>query len=488
MICCFDYSTSAAHAQSKTCGLRVCLAECIIKKNDSSVTEEITTNERRLAAAVDAWAQEHRSEMIRDIITLVNIRSVTGEAGCREAAEQLLRMAHGYGFAGETHEELSVSIVHPGCGSTRELGILGHLDVVPEGTCWRYAPYDAVEKDGYVIGRGASDNKGPVVMSLYVLRCLREMNIPLQSSIRLIAGCREETDMLDVQRYLQTHRPPTYTLNCDGAWPGCIGEKGILEADLTIPAGDGLISLSGGTSVNTVPDHACAVLADCPEGTAVHACGKAAHCCVPHQGENAISKLLNQLCDSGLLTGETYTALDSLRQCFADDYGTGLRIHHEDSLSKTTCVPTMISLQNGVIRLHFNARTALTQRLDMIRHTLEKRLSRLNIHLENLRWVPPRYDSPDQPEIRLLLDTCRTVLNTRAKPYVMGGGTHSRYFPRSLPFGPGVLDPRIKRPFGKAHGPDEAVCVDDLLRAIKVYVIALKRLDNYFEQQNPESD
>ena len=100
-----------------------------------------------------------------------------------------------------------------------------------------------------------------------------------------------------------------------------------------------------------------------------------------------------------------------------------------------------------------------------------------------MQWSPPRLDSPDEPEVRILLDTCREFLDPNAKPYVMGGGTHSRVFPRSLPYGPGVMDPRRKKPFGEAHGADEAVCVDDLIRAIRVYVLALKRLDEYFEKE-----
>lgn len=416
----------------------------------------------------------HRTELIEDLIQLINIRSVTGEPDCVQAMHKLTELAGRYGFTHEQDGELSLSILHSGTEGTRELGILGHIDVVPEGSGWKHAPFEASEQNGYVIGRGSIDNKGPVIMSLFVLRCLRELDIPLKSTVRLIAGCREETDMEDVKHYLQLHEPPAFTINCDGGWAGCIGEKGILEADLLFPAATGnLISLEGGSASNMVADHACTVIR-LANGTrqVLETTGKSAHCCVPHQGENAIIKLLDQLCD------------DRLRQCFPDDYGTGLRIHHEDALSgKTTCVPTMIHLEDDVIRVHFNARTALSQRREQLMNTLQKRIAKLNIQLENVRWIPPRYTPPDQPEVQLLLDTCREFLNSKYKPYVMGGGTHSRYFPNSLPFGPEVLDPRIKRPFGKAHGPDEAVCIDDLLRAIKVYVIALKRLDDHFSSK-----
>ena len=167
-----------------------------------------------------------------------------------------------------------------------------------------------------------------------------------------------------------------------------------------------------------------------------------------------------------------------MQQAFADDYGSGLRINHQDKLSgRTTCVPTMLSMQNGQIRIHLNGRTALTQRREQLESALGKRLNRLGMAFENVRWIPPRYTPPNEPPVPLLLDTCCQFLQPRLKPYVMGGATHSRVFPRSLPYGPEVLDPRVKHLFGKAHEADEAVCVDELLQAMKIYVIALTRLD-----------
>ena len=458
--------------------------------------------DKMLSAAVDAWAAMHRDELVRDVIRLVNIPSVTGTPACSDAAEVFAQMAQAYGFAAEMDDGYSVSVRWPNEGA-RELGMLGHLDVVPEGDGWKHAPFDAVEKDGWIIGRGSSDNKGPVVMCLYVMRCLRELGIPLKSDIRLIAGLREETDMEDMRHYLTLHQPPAYTLNCDGAWAGCIGEKGILEADLVLRIADGnLLKVWGGTASNTVAENACALLSAADDealdnaralcsdltcerradGVYLHMRGKAAHCCTPLQGDNAIVKLLRLLCSAKLLTGDAAVQISRLCECFPDHFGTGLRIHHEDGISgKTTCVCGLIGMDEHAVRANINVRSAVTQRYEPLMQALSKRLEKMNIALENVRWSPPRCDSPDAPEVKLLIDTCREFIDPRAKTYVMGGGTHSRVFPRSLPFGPGVMDPRRKNPFGGAHAADEAVLIDDLTRAMKAYAIALKRLDVFFE-------
>lgn len=60
------------------------------------------------------------------------------------------------------------------------LGILGHIDVVPEGNNWTHPPFSGKIIDGKVYGRGASDNKGPVIACLYAMKCLKDLNVKLK--------------------------------------------------------------------------------------------------------------------------------------------------------------------------------------------------------------------------------------------------------------------------------------------------------------------
>lgn len=468
-------------------------------------------SDRRIAAAVERWAHAHRNELIRDLIDLINIRSVAcyGEGGtpmgtgCKQALDHFQALAQRYGFA--TENDRCVSVLLPGKSGERELGILGHLDVVPEGAGWKYEPFAAVEKNGYVIGRGAIDNKGPIIMALYVLRSMRELGISLHSDVRLIAGCDEEKEMRDVQHYLKTHLPPAFTLNCDGAWPVCIGEKGILTADLTLPLKSScLLDIGGGEVGNMVPASAWAVLREVPteklaavrsqfsnldinadDGHVIlRTAGKAAHCSTPRAGENAIRRLLQILCGFELLPSDEAQKLNLLLQVVKDDEGTGLHINFADKLSgSTTCVPSLLSMKENMLRLHINIRSAITHPTDLLIKRLCDRCETLGLTAANITVSPPRCDSPTQPEIRLLLDTCREFLGRRFQPYVTGGGTHSRLFPRSIPFGP--VSPGRPHPnaFGGPHAADEAVCVDELLQGMKVYTAALIRLDRYYTSQ-----
>ena len=470
-------------------------------------------SDTRIAANVERRMRAHRDEFVDDLVSLINIRSVTeyGESGypmgsgCHEVLERFAQIAHRFGFDVEHDEGYTLSVIKRGLNPQNELGILGHLDVVSEGTGWKYQPFDAIEKNGWIIGRGAADNKGPLLMALYTLCCMQELGIDTTSDIRLIAGCDEECEMRDIRHYLAAHEPPRFTLNCDGAWAVGVGEKGIMTADLVIPLPKGhLVKLEGGDAPNTVPACATAVLhrADRQKLTTLceacksltfeqdgdafilHAHGKAAHCAAPSTGSNAVRLLLQRLTESDLLETAERQTLSVLLKALADDEGVGLHISYADRLSgRTTCVPALLSLQNGMVKVHLNIRFAVTHQPTILMNRLTQRCEQLGMRLENVRISPPRCDDPKQPEIALLLDTCRELLSRRHQPYVCGGGTYSRIFPRSIPFGAGTPGKPFPNALGGPHAADEAVCIDDLMLASKVYAVALLRLDHFFNRK-----
>jgi len=47
-------------------------------------------------------------------------------------------------------------------GEGRKLGFLGHSDVVPAGDGWKSDPFDPIQSDGFLIGRGVADMKGGI--------------------------------------------------------------------------------------------------------------------------------------------------------------------------------------------------------------------------------------------------------------------------------------------------------------------------------------
>ena len=190
------------------------------------------------------WIKENADSMIKDIIELVNIKSVSvpGSSpypygdGCKKVLDAALGIAERMGFQTKNHDEHCGTVLLKG-EIEDEIGFFGHLDVVPEGSGWDHDPYDAVAQNGAVFGRGTFDNKGPSVASLYAIKYIKESNIKLKHSLRVFFGLSEEKGMEDIVYYLEHNPMPKFSIIPDAPFPVCTGEKGILGLDISAARG-----------------------------------------------------------------------------------------------------------------------------------------------------------------------------------------------------------------------------------------------------------
>jgi acetylornithine deacetylase/succinyl-diaminopimelate desuccinylase-like protein len=78
---------------------------------------------------------------------------------------------------------------------SRALLLVGHLDVIGvERARWTVDPFAAVEKDGYLYGRGSLDDKGMVAANLAVFIALKRANARLNRDVIFLATCDEERE------------------------------------------------------------------------------------------------------------------------------------------------------------------------------------------------------------------------------------------------------------------------------------------------------
>lgn len=72
-----------------------------------------------------------------------------------------------------------------GSGGGKSIILNGHIDVVPEGNLekWHTHPFLAVEKDGKVFGRGASDMKGGTTALLLAIEAIEACGITLKGDL-----------------------------------------------------------------------------------------------------------------------------------------------------------------------------------------------------------------------------------------------------------------------------------------------------------------
>jgi len=454
--------------------------------------------------AAERFLKEHQEEFLEDIKKLMAIPSVSdpknpgpypfGE-GCARVLEEALALGGAMGFETENHEYYCGSIRMPGTGSG-EIGMFAHLDVVPEGDGWLNPPYSPCVKDGWLYGRGSTDNKGPAVTALYAMRYLKETGVKLRHSVRLFLGCSEENGMHDIAYYLKHFPAPDFSFTPDASFSVCYSEKGILEAEYVAPLPEGLISFTAGTASNAVAGSACARIADLggdlPEPwpgitvrreageLVIEAAGRSAHAAFPENAVNAGALLAGYLCESGLFGQEAKRILSFPAECFKDHYGEALGIGYESGeLGRLTAVCGMIRTEESRLRLNMNIRYPAGGDAGQMVSRIDARAEACGWKQDFVRDDPPSYVSPDSPVVKALDQICKDRLGPSFAPYTMGGGTYARKLPNAVAFGPGIRGQKKPGPegHGGGHQPDECVKLEVLENAFDIYIQALLAID-----------
>ena len=477
----------------------------------------------KLYARVDAWFEAHKEELIRDIIRLVRIPSVSdpssGEApfgeGCRRAMDEMLQIGREHGFVTEDYDHYVGSIGTGEKNWDNMIGFWNHLDVVPVGNGWEHEPFEPVRKGNFLIGRGAQDNKGPAVGMLYVMQCLRELSVPLEHELCLFVGCDEERGMEDLEWYAAHHPCPAMSMIADSGFPVCYGEKGILEGQLVSGTkwSDAVISCSGGSAGNMIPDLACAVfrengelyeeirkriaekraeedisLEETEQGFRVSAKGTAKHSAFPEGSRNAIRELSAFLKELSALPEEDRRLFETPAFFSQEYYGENPGISYEDAVSgKTTCAATVLTMEERRPVLHLNIRYAITADPERMTAGLRKAAGAHGMEWKQERNSAPNYFPKEHPAVSLLTDLYNEITGEKTESFVMGGGTYARKLPNAFAYGVGGMreteeDRREKAALfapghGGAHEPDEGLNLRQLLAALKIYAVSIAALN-----------
>ena len=110
--------------------------------------------------------------------------------------------------------------------SEKQIALITHLDVVPEGSGWTGDPFCMTLRDGFAVGRGTADDKGPAVITLYAAKFFKEQGVKLPYTLRVLFGTNEETGMQDVDYYLAHYPQPAFCFSPDARFPVGYAEKG----------------------------------------------------------------------------------------------------------------------------------------------------------------------------------------------------------------------------------------------------------------------
>lgn len=402
-------------------------------------------------------------------------------------------------------------------GSEPILAILTHGDVQGiEEQVWSSPPWEARIVDGRIIGRGAEDDKGAIIVTLYAMAALRDVGFPLKSSIRLLIANGEESDWSDIPYYLERAQMPDVTLGIDASYPVTHAQKGFGIVTIKAEAGspDSLkgmwevISLSGGSGLSIIPErgeaelksggnsesalndltdlarewsaaHPPAKLSVSREGDLfkVSAEGVGGHSSEPKNGHNALGDLTAFLATLDLKKNSLGALISFIGTHIGTEInGVSLGIAHSDSLlGELTYNLAVITKDTHGVFVRSSIRIPRGITGEEIASRIRQKVESFNLHSKTRITV--EFQQATQPHIAddklvaALLSVWDDVTGKPGKPIAIGGGTQARFFKGGVDFGPGFPDVKYR-----GHGPDEYLTVDELMRISELTIAALWKL------------
>lgn len=431
-------------------------------------------------------------QQIKDLQSLVRIPSVSrgepAEPGkpfgktVFAALECALNIARRLGFEKVWHTDGYAGVIEYGEGE-ETLGILAHLDVVPEGLGWTYPPYGAEIHNGRIFGRGTLDDKGAAVSALYALAAVKASGVPMKRKVRIILGTDEEIGSLGVEHYLKVEGAPTMAFTPDAEYPVVNSEMGILQSTYHKDGKFGL-RVSVGTAANVIPGVVTATLpvpfkpVEAPEGFTLDVkgdvltvTGRGGHASMPEFAKNALLATLDVLAKQDL-PAEDAALVKGLNALWAMDmHGEHLGIDVTDDSGRTTYSPDMFTIDETGVTFTCDCRHPFTQKADALLATWDKAYAALGLVRVKEVIKPGHFIPADTELVSTLMGVYNEINGSDSKPLSMGGGTYARELPNAVAFG-------IVREGDEnlCHVPDESVALDDLRFNTEIMAEAIKRL------------
>lgn len=465
-------------------------------------------SDKEFLQEADAFIDAHWEEIVEEIGKLVAVPSVvdfdraTPEDPSGPEAHDGLRaavdLASRLGFdARDDAGEIGIADLKG--ESDTMLGMICHADVVSPGVGWTLDPWKMMRKDGFLIGRGTLDDKGPLVVALYCMKFFKdraEQGMKLPYTLRMLIGTNEETGtMRDVAYYLDHYEAPAFTFTPDDMFPVCYGEKGGFDGLITsqrFENGAIVDFTTGDASTNAVPSQAMLLLkadaAALPSAEGIEitsedglaklvSTGRGGHASMPEGTVNAIGMLVDYLLDNALCTEEENAFLRMAQRIMASTDGSAIGIDTCDGFfDPLTIIAGTIHMEDARLKLTIDIRFPTSTDKDDLMAKFAPLMEEGNATMENTLLMVPFLMNPESPVIKALASSYHDATGLDGEPFTIGGGTYAREFPCAASFGP--EDPHDEYPewVGPMHGADEGVSEESLKRAMRVYILTIKRL------------
>lgn len=462
------------------------------------------------------YIQNKKEEIIESLQKLIQIPSVYEKSNdetkpfgknANEALEYMLNLGKKLGFRTKNVDGYCGYIEF---GEGEELlGIIGHLDVVPTGEGWNYPPFSATIEENKIYGRGAIDDKGPVISALYAMKAVMD-NVKINKRVRLILGLNEENSWKCINYYKEHEEHPTIGFSPDADFPCIYAEKSILTHKISMPykmenKEIAIIKIDCNNNPNNVVPRICKVdlkidkidkidikeltdkteeiikkynfnieIIKLSENTIrLTSNGLGAHAAHPDLGINAISNLIIILDELFKNYNEENELLDFFVKYIHIDYnGNKLGINKEDKSGKLTLNVGKFEMQDDTIFISMNLRIPINTTIEEVQDKFEKIISTYhNLQYKKIASKEHLYIPKDSNLVQTLCKIFNEENNSNLEPIAIGGATYARAFKNCVSFGanmPGEKD--------MCHQTNEFISIENLMFATKVYARAIYEL------------
>lgn len=412
---------------------------------------------------------ENKELFIKSLEKLISYKSVKSEAVCGkpfgegvfQAYDYFMSLARDMGFETFNYDNYIGEVIY---GEGEELGIIGHLDVVPAGEGWKTDPFTLVLDNGIYYGRGVQDDKAPLLICLFVLKELKDKKIPCNKKIRLIVGCNEESGWEDVAYFRKKSKFPEYGFSPDGNFPVSYAEKGMSVIKFYLPAFKNFTDVKGGTVVNAVCGYASAKVKNAvdltlikkhgltvKDGNVIESVGKSCHGSRPELGKNAIKPLLEYFCDAG-------EDIENVIECLFNDKGGLKNIINEQG--DVTFSPDLIEEKDGKVIITCDCRIPAPLSLNDLLPIFD------SFGIEYV--AEEKHDAvmvdKNGKLVKTLIDAYTSVTGKEGEPISQCGSTFARAFEKGVAFGPEFDDEP-----SSIHEANERISEKNLFKLYEIY-------------------
>lgn len=398
------------------------------------------------------------------------------------ALESTLSIAKALGY--DTYIDPNGYYGYAQIGSGTELfGVLGHVDVVPTGNIskWNTNPFKLEIKDDKYYGRGVSDDKGPLLASMYALKLMLDDGYTPTQRIRFIFGCDEESLWRCMSRYEKIEEMPNMGFSPDSTFPLIYAEKALVQVELS--ANDEIdFTFSGGNALNTVPESAIINYGSniienlnhmqfkySVANNKIEVIGKSCHAQSCDKGINAITHLAQAL---SFKQNES-SLLKFILERGKDPNGVDLfGIIADDASGKLMFNIGKASFEAHKQTIGIDMRIPVSYDTSTLIQTLKDVCLEYKLEFKQIDFLRSIHVKKESKLVTSLMKAYQEVTKDyESQPTASGGATYARAMDNCVAFG-AILPNSAKT----AHQINEFILKEDIITAIEIYMKSFELL------------